>query len=162
MMTSCIPREHNMRLQNMEGYVSSIVDRYYYSVKTSFSNYSNGWTYMNGYSFTQTEDNAWLCEIHETKDDVPKWKYYDINGYSDFTVQIYQEGTSLTFIIQGTCTEDDYITKVRSFGEGIKDDVGIIKVEIYQNGSLLGWGEATLSQYDPNLGEYPLSIKTGE
>ena len=162
LMTSCISREHNMRLQNMEGYVSNIVDRYYSSVQIDFSDYMSGSTCRNGHTFTQTEDNAWLCEIHETKDDVLGWKYSDINAYSDVTVQISQDGTSFTYIIQGTCTEDDYITTIKTLGEGIKDDVGILRVEIYQNGSMLGWGEASLSKYVPGTGNNSTTIETGE
>ena len=143
-LSSCsIKREHVDRKQDLQGYVERLAEVYYSRVYFDFSN-----LYLKGRPsetiFTQEEDGSWSCYVNGVK----------------VTITRNSTLTTYTYVINGSVIEDSFTTKLFTTGEGITNNQGTLRVLVYENGIIRGWGEAYIdSPYEPYSavsGEPPL------
>ena len=143
-MSSCsIRRDHIDRKQNLQGYVEELAEVYYRRIEIDFLD-----LYLKGRSsvttFTQEGEDLWSCFVNGVK----------------VTITRNSTLTTYTYAINGSVIEDSFTTKLFTTGEGITNNQGILRVLVYENGIIRGWGEAYIDgpygPYNAVSGEPPL------
>ena len=72
------------------------------------------------------------------------------------TVTIFDTDELHIFSIHGIITEDEYVTRVDTLGEGIRDSTGILHIDVLRSGILQGWAEVAV-----NPKGYDYKVTTG-
>lgn len=154
LMTSClisITSDHNETRQSMEGFMERLLDEYYSDVIRWFPESTS---YQDKtVTFRQIDDNIWTCSISEKPQDTPVWEW-NVSATATITVV----GNSKTYSMVGTVTEEEYVTRFFTLGDGIKDYNGVLRAEVFdKQGNGIGWGEAIITE-SPSYGHEPTYV----
>ena len=146
-----INRDHTDRYISFKYYVTRIWNNfYYYPVHILFDTPDHDKAYdFTAYEYAVTPGNPWKCEIYG--DDKRE------STITSATVTITKEGSSRLVVVDGSITEDGYLTKFYCLGGEIRDDEGIFRVEVYQGTTMFGWADVQAKSDPQNI-----IITTGE
>ena len=152
LVMSCINRDHIDRLASFEGYAREIYNDYYLRPLDFFDYSEKNVEYRSPEDYTITEGNPWICRINETARG---------GVITDVNLTVTKEGRSRLAVLEGTRTEEEgYCTEISTLGEGIRDNVGIIRIDVYDASSaMLGWAEVNVK---PNSNYWDTKIITGQ
>ena len=141
---SCTKVTHEGANYTMEGYALRITKRYYTDVESNFKDFKTGNEHRRGNAdFTELDDNTWQCQIKE--ENKTDWRNTVYHSSSDLTVTIFDTDELHIFSIHGIITEDEYVTRVDTLGEGIRDSTGILHIDVLRSGILQGWAEVAVN-----------------
>lgn len=112
----------------MTGFMERIFKDYYSQIHNNFNQYLEKGIFSS--DFVQENENKWSCTVTSKTENIR------------VVITKVQEG--FNYSIDGNITDRDYHTHVYTKDKGISIGYGIFKADIYDESTLIGWGEAII------------------